>query len=444
MIYISQYKRFILLFIGVTILLLMNRVLLVPTPTHADGFPIVGVLHSGKAPEAMAVDTQTHLLYVAHESPGTLVAFNAVRGQVVWRVTLGDVVTDVQVDSESHLVFASVISYSRKESNLFVLSGSTGQTLAKQPTGFGDNGIALDASRHLVYVSSSDSGVVAAFTLTGTWHDTATLFSTIQVKQLHIGPHPQGLGVNSRLGRLYVADVSEHVLRVLNETTMQVMATLPLAAAPLHPVRVDETTGYVYIVCSTGQELDVVDGKKNVMIARIPVTPYPEGLSIDTATGRIYIAGEGNNEQGSGSSTGNTISVLDGKTFQPLGMLRVGAAPDGVASDADLHRVYVALENSDAVVEVSDSVNLPLTVNQSLYQSLDAHRAVELLRQASILTALCMLVTFATATAIAYAANRKRRELARTSAQERQRAMESPRTSPSDELSRAEPRSLHS
>lgn len=407
------------------------------TTIRADGFPIIGVLRSGRGPEAMAVDTQTHLLYIAHESHGLVVAFDAIRGKVIWRVEVGDVATDVQVDSTSHLVFVTSVSYRQQESNLLVLSGRTGETVAKVQTGFGDNGIALDAARHRVYVSSE--GVIYELTTMGRWQDTSTAFQNAVISQLHIGTHPQGLGVNTRLGRLYVADVAEHVLRVVDETTMHVLATIPLAATPLNPLRVDEVTSYVYIVCSTGQELDVVDGNKNSVIARVPVAPYPEGIATDTATGRIYIADEGNNEQNnSNNSKGNTITVLDGKTFELLGTLQVGLAPDGVAADAALHRVYVALENSNAIVEVSDSVNLPLKVSATRYQAVDARRAVGLLQQASILTALFMLVTVVVATYATYVRNRK----GRTASQVPAREMESPQTVPDDASSHADSRSL--
>lgn len=438
---IHIYKRYFLSLVGGVILFALLAPLTLISAVYAAGPSIVGVLHSGRGPEAEAVDMQTHLLYIAHEAPGLVVAFDAVRGQVVWRVTLGDVATDVQVDSASHLVFVTAVSYRQRESDVFVLSGATGQTLAKLKTGFGDNGIALDASRHRVYVSSGDDGVVYEFATPGQWQDTATAFQDVQVTTLHIGPHPQGLGVNTRLGRLYVADVAEHNLRVVDEKSMNVLATIPLASDPLHPLRVDEATGYVYIVCSTGQELDVVDGNKNVVIARVPVAPYPEGITIDTATGRIYIADEGNNEQrNSNKDIGNTITVLDGKTFQLLGTLQVGAAPDGVTSDPALHRVYVALEDSNAIVEVSDSVNLPLQLNETLHQAVDARQAVGLLQQASLFTALLTLVTVVVATYATYVRNRK----ARSDSQGRQRATESPQTLPDDVSSPPEQHSLHS
>lgn len=371
-------------------LILLLIAILLPLPAYADGFPIVGSLHAGKSPEALAVDTQTHLLYIAHEGPGLVVAFDPIRGVVRWRVTLGDVATNVQVDSSSHRVFVTGIAYSRKEASLFILDGATGHTVATFRTGLGDNGVALDTQRHVIYVSSSDKNIVDVFTVQAGWQSGSLQATT---SQLHIGTHPQGLGVNSRLGRLYVADAATHTLFIVDEANLHTLTTLQLAKTPLQPLRVNEATGRVYIVCAGGQELDVVDGNKNSIEKRIPVAPYPEGVAVNTATGRIYVANEGDDEGGQIHNTGTTITVIDGKTFNVLGTLHVGKAPDGVDADPSLQRIYVALEGSDAVIEVSDSENLLLQAGTKLEQGIAARNAITLLQQATILTLIVMLLT---------------------------------------------------
>lgn len=411
--------------LSILFLMLLLIAIILPLPAFADGFPIAGSLHSGRSPEAMAVDTQTHLLYIAHEGPGLIVAFDPIRGVVRWRVTLGDVATDIQVDSNSHRVFVAANAYSRKEADLFILDGATGHTLATLRTGLGDNGIALDTQRHIVYVSSSDEGVVYMFAVQAGWQSGVIQATT---SRLHIGKRPQGLGVNSRLGRLYVADIATQTLSIIAESDLHTLTTLPLAKTPLQPLRVDEATGRIYIVCAGGQELDVIDGNKNSVLARIPVAPYPEGVAFNTATGRIYVANEGDNENGRTHDSGKTITVIDGKTFNVLGTLRVGKAPDGVEADPALRLIYVALEDNDAVVEVSDSVNLPLQTDTKLGQVIAARDAITLLQQATILTVIIMLLTLIWTTLDALSP--------------RWRARGTPQTPQGDALSRSEAHSL--
>src|SRR5260221_207979 len=69
---------------------------ILPTPAHASGgFPIIGVLHAGSHPEGIAVDTQTHMVYIAYEYPSSVVGFDPSSGKVRWSAPVIDSVTDV-------------------------------------------------------------------------------------------------------------------------------------------------------------------------------------------------------------------------------------------------------------------------------------------------------------------------------------------------------------
>ena len=121
-----------------------------------------------------------------------------------------------------------------------------------------------------------------------------------------------------------------------------------------------------------------------IQIALLPgvsVTPYPEGVAFNTATGRIYVADEGNQDSGnSNDNDGTTITVIDGQTFKVLGTLAVGRGPNGIEADPQLRRIYVATESSNAMVEVSDSVDLPLQTNTPQIQANAIHSAVRFLQ----------------------------------------------------------------
>ncbi len=378
------------------LLFALNGFSLLPQTADAATFPILGTLHAGNRPEAMAVDTQTHMLYIAYESPGQVVGFNGLSGLVSWHNTLGDVATDVQVDSETHRVFVAAITYQQRKSVLAVLDGATGTLIYTVPIPTGDDAIALDTQRHIVYVSNPDAGNVTAFTFAGGWAGNTL---QTQATQLHFGPHPQGIVVNSNTARLYVADTSTHVVTVVDETNNKTLATIPVGETPLQPLQINQKTGNIYVVCSTSQEVDVIDGKTNRVIQRIPVSPYPEGLAVNTATGRIYVADEGDRENSQGPhDSGMTITVINGQSFAPLGTLQVGQAPDGVAADPALHRIYVATENSNAVVEISDSTDMPLQGVAPINEVQAAHAAIQLLQAAIVVTFLLMLATFVGAT----------------------------------------------
>ncbi|MEO8971513.1 MAG: hypothetical protein ABI406_07950 [Ktedonobacteraceae bacterium] len=378
---------------------------MIPATAHAAGFPIIAVLpNEGQSPEAVAVDTVTHMVYIAYEGQSMIVGFDPVSGKVRWHAGIGSFATDVQVDSTTHLVYVASGNFStnsdpteKSTSVLAILNGKTGKEIYSTSipiTTNGnfplDNNIAVDSKRQQVYMAGDQHGLVYVFNLTTATN--GTISSTLST--LSVGPHPAAVGVNSRLGRLYVADSAAHKITVIDEDSGQQVATIQICNDPVPPVRVDEATGRVYVVCSAGQALDVINGNTNKVIASVSVTPYPEGVAFNTATGRIYVADEGNQDNNPGdANSGTTITVIDGQTFQVLGTLSVGRGPDGIEADPQLRRIYVATESSNAMVEVSDSVDLPLQTNTPQSQAGAIHSAVHFLQQATVVTLIFMLLT---------------------------------------------------
>ncbi|TMB76152.1 MAG: hypothetical protein E6J48_14315, partial [Chloroflexi bacterium] len=194
--------------------------LLYSSPAHADGgFPIIAVLHAGQRPEGIAVDTSTHLVYIAYEFPSLVVGFDPVRGNVRWKVPIGDSTTDVQVDSTNHHVYATGTSRNGRTGYLAVLDGASGKTLFSTDTTPGDDGLAFDTKRQRAYVSSSNSGIIDIFSLrTSPAGNISALSSTLKV-----GSHPQALGVNSRLGRLYIGDIASNTVTVIDENSNHIL-----------------------------------------------------------------------------------------------------------------------------------------------------------------------------------------------------------------------------
>src|SRR5258708_25042474 len=243
---------------------------ILPAPEHASGgFPIIGVLHGGSHPEGIAVDTQTHMVYIAYEYPSSVVGFDPSSGKVRWSAAVADSVTDVQVDSNNHRVYVVGTLLRSRQGVLAILDGATGRTLLIANAGFGDNALALDPRRQRVYVSSSEDGRIYVFKLAtpGSGKLTAT------ASTLKFGPRPQALGGNSRSGLLYRRDTTKNTITVYDEDSGHTLAIIPVRNGPVHPLRVDDATGRVYVICSAGQELDIIARHNNTWLAHIPVSP---------------------------------------------------------------------------------------------------------------------------------------------------------------------------
>ncbi|HET8910297.1 MAG TPA: hypothetical protein VFN23_02465 [Ktedonobacteraceae bacterium] len=326
-------------------------------------------------------------------------------GKIVWSKSLYDVAVDLQVDSVNHRVYVQSTRFDRASGVLTVLDDKTGTILDSQThTGNAEEGIALDTQRQRVYVSDNERGHIDVFTLSTSANPTLHSLPSIDAPN-----HPQGLGVNSRLGRLYVADSETSAVSVYDEDNGHKVATIQVATQPLPPLLVDESTGHVYVACGEGNELDVIDGNKNTILAHIPVAPDPEGVALSHATNRIYVGNEGTSNK-----QGTTITIINAQNFQVLGALQVGQEPDGVAVDSDLRRAYIAAEESNAVVEISDSVEITLHDTVGTYQASSARKVIDFLQRATIITLLFMLATIVVATLVALSPRWRARETLQT------------------------------
>jgi len=149
------------------LLLPFLTLLLLPSPTRADGgFPIIGVLHAGHRPEGIAVDTQTHMVYIAYEFPSLVVGFDPSSGKVRWSIPVGDTATDVQVDSANHYVYVISIARDSRSGFLTILDGAKGKILFNVTTAYGDDSLAIDTKLQRAYVASSASGGINVYALT--------------------------------------------------------------------------------------------------------------------------------------------------------------------------------------------------------------------------------------------------------------------------------------
>src|SRR5438105_1549239 len=110
----------------ISLMFIMFVLCLFPLPAHADGgFPIIGVLHAGQHPEGIAVDTQTHMVYIAYEYPSLIVGFDPSSEKVRWKTPLGDTATDVQVDSTTHRIYVATSVFRNRQGLFAILDGAT-------------------------------------------------------------------------------------------------------------------------------------------------------------------------------------------------------------------------------------------------------------------------------------------------------------------------------
>ena len=102
---------------------------------------------------------------------------------------------------------------------------------------------------------------------------------------------------------IYVTNVSDNTVSVINGQTNNVVATIPTENSP-QEVGVNIVTGMIYVTNNSSNSVSVINGQTNNVTAIISVGNGPVGIEVNPTTDMIYVV----------NSQDNTVSVINGQT----------------------------------------------------------------------------------------------------------------------------------
>ena len=143
--------------------------------------------------------------------------------------------------------------------------------------------------------------------------------------------------------RLYVThDNGTHVWAV-DVDAKKVVATITIPGAP-ECMALDAATGRIFLNIKTTNEVVVIDTAKNALVAKWSTAPAiaPHGIALDAAHGRLYAAGDN-----------GVLAILDTKTGQSVGTVKITESVDQAAIDPELGLVYCAGTGFLSVVKIT-------------------------------------------------------------------------------------------
>ena len=296
----------------------------------------------------------------------------------------------VAVDSANHRVFVA----SRDNDRVYQLDGMSLEVLKSVVVPDQPWGIAYYAPENKVYVGSWSTGTVTVL-------DADTL---VQIKTIPVGPNPTwveaagnrihliaygtntlvvidpatdtvvrsqhlsrtvgawGLTYNPNLGMTYVSSRDSKTITVLDSTYTERWVIAAGLSTQCEPFEMDfnPVLNRLYTVCDVeGQLNDRVIVHQSiseglVTVAEVvvgsagPDTPQGEdgrgGIAVHPGTGSLFVSNAHN----------DTVSIIDGATYQVLDTVGVGNSPFGLAIDTQTQRVFVANRLSNDVSVIMD------------------------------------------------------------------------------------------
>jgi YVTN family beta-propeller protein len=283
-------------------------------------------------------------------------------GQSAPTVTVGSNPIGVVVDPVTHSVFV----LNDEDSTVSVIDGAIcnaartagcNQRPPQVATEFFPGYLDIDLATDTVYVSNQDENTVSV--LEG-GACTATHQSGCQhtAPTTTVGNGPNGIAVDQRTDTIYAANQDDNTVSVINAAACDTVVssgcgrTWPTVAVGAFPqsVAVDEQTDTIYVANLNDNSVSVIDGATcNATVtsgcgqapATAPVGDGPDGVAVNQATDTVYVA----------NGRANTVSVIDGATCnatvtsgcgQAPPTTLAGNGPDDVAVNQATDTVYVA------------------------------------------------------------------------------------------------------
>ena len=202
----------------------------------------------------------------------------------------------------------------------------------------GPSGLAVDTSRHHIFVAGRDHNHL--FTLDGTGKVIASIPA---------GEAPWGVTYNAAAQKVYAASSIYGEVYVQDAATLQPVTKINLTAGGGMPTFLASWQHWVFVVSHSDNRLFVINANTDQITQAINLPGKGAwGLAIDPASGNAYV---------SMSTTGILVTLLNVpivgwqplpiNTFRPCGPA-AGVSPDAMAFDAGRNQLIIACRQNGA------------------------------------------------------------------------------------------------
>jgi YVTN family beta-propeller protein len=175
-----------------------------------------------------------------------------------------------------------------------------------------------------------------------------------QIVNVTVGKYPFDLVYDSGTGMIFVSNHNSDTVSVISDETNQVVETIKVGKSP-SGIAYDPVLGEIFVANFDSNTVSVINDKTFKVVANVTVGNYPMGVAYDSGKNLVFVANSNTNRGVAGSSTDNTVTVIDASNNKVLGTIPVGATPSGVAYDSVKGEVYVTNINDGTVSVIDDT-----------------------------------------------------------------------------------------
>lgn len=314
--------------------LLLAVLALFPLGRRAGAQTVLANLTAGSAPNAIAFDPQTNMIYVANHNSNNVTVIDGGTDAVVATVTVGSQPQAIAVDPWLNQIYVA----NSAGGSISVISGAGNRVLSTVPVGSTPVAVAVNPVTHEVYVVCSGSSSVYAFS--GQTLGTPTPIS--------VGSSPAALAVNPVTNKIYVANkTSPGSVSVIDGSSNSVTTTVPVGNNP-NSVAVNPVTNMIYTADSAGGTSTMIDGATNTVSNTVTAGSSPVAVAVNPVTDKVYVVNSGS----------NNVTVYAGYTGSVAATTLVGTAPFDAVVNTITGEVYVANHGDQTVSAINGATNV--------------------------------------------------------------------------------------
>jgi YVTN family beta-propeller protein len=200
------------------------------------------------------------------------------------------------------------------------------------------HGVVIDPSSHLAFVTRSEANTVDVF-------DPAKM---AVIKRIPVADDPDAILYDEFDKVVYVASGDSHLATLIDPSSQTTIATIPLGGAPEYAA-LDSSTRLLYQNLHDTSTVVAVDITRRAVVQgwALQGCEAPTGMAIDEINRRLFI----------GCNANAMLAIFDLNEHRVVATVPIGKAPDSVAFDPELHRIYTTGKSGVLVVIQQDGPN---------------------------------------------------------------------------------------
>ncbi|HEY1679834.1 MAG TPA: hypothetical protein VGG04_19110 [Candidatus Sulfotelmatobacter sp.] len=171
-----------------------------------------------------------------------------------------------------------------------------------------------------------------------------------------VGTVPERVAVNQITNRIYVANLNSNNVSVIDGNSDTVIATVSVGNGP-SDIGINTVTNMIYVSNSGANTVSVVDGGSNTVVATISGLSFPIRVSVNAVTNQVFVV---NNNK-------NSVSVIDGSSNSIITTIPVGSGSFGIRVNSATNLAYVTNLYAGTISVIdgqSDTVTSTFTLPQ--------------------------------------------------------------------------------